>query len=97
MVLPLRSCTKIQKRRSEKTWFRTKIQANKEKYQQVNNEYKTHLKNNKKLHIKGKHSDPKTNNTRAFYKTVKMLVDIQEKANCQKQITTHKMNLLSSS
>ena len=28
-------------------------------------------------------SDPKTNYTRAFYKTVKMYVDNQEKTNCQ--------------
>ena len=36
------------------------------------------------------------NNIRVFYKTVKMLVDNQEK-NCQKQIITYRMNLLSSS
>ena len=40
---------------------------------------KAHLQNNKKKDIKAKLSDPKIQNTRAFYKTVKMFMDNQEK------------------
>ena len=62
-----------------------------------NKAYKTHLQNKKGTH-KAILSDPNTNNIRAFYKSVKMLVGNQEKkTNRHKQIITYRMNLLSSS
>ena len=45
----------------------------------INKAYKTQLQNKKDEYIKGKLSYPETKNTRAFYKTAKMLVDKEEK------------------
>ena len=53
---------KFKRRVAEKKRLRNKIQGNKEKYQQTNKAYKTHLQNNKKENIKTKLSDPTTNN-----------------------------------
>ena len=89
---------KSKRRAAENKWLRNKTQENKEKYQQINKAYKTYLQNNKKEHIKAKLSNPNTNNIRAFYKTIKRLVDNQEKkTNCQTQIIAYRMNSLSSS
>ena len=60
-----------------------KQNSSKERYQQINKAHNTNLQNNKKEHIKAKLSDPKTNNIRAFYKTVNMLVKNQEKTKFQ--------------